>query len=184
MERIHYTKRDIEKTLISEAELKQKVRELGARISADYEGKDVVAICILHGCCMFFSDLMKEVDIPVDMEFMAVSSYGRGTVSSGNVSILYDIQTDIKDKHVLIVEDIIDTGITLRQLKKLLGGREPASIEICALLDKAERRETEVDVKYTGFVIPNEFVVGYGLDYNEKYRNYREIGVLKPEIYE
>ena len=96
----------------------------------------------------------------------------------------YDIQTDIKDKHVLIVEDIIDTGITLRQLKKLLGGREPASIEICALLDKAERRETEVDVKYTGFVIPNEFVVGYGLDYNEKYRNYREIGVLKPEIYE
>ena len=184
MERIHYTKRDIKSTLITEAEIKAKVKEVAAQISRDYDGKELVAICILRGCCMFYSDLMKEVDIPVDMEFMATSSYGSGTESSGNVSILYDVQTDIKGKHVLIVEDIIDTGITLRQLKKLLSGREPASIEICVLLDKEERRVTPVDVKYTCFKIPNEFVVGYGLDYNDKYRNYREIGVLKPEIYE
>ena len=127
---------------------------------------------------------MKQVTIPVDLEFMATSSYGNSAESSGNVSILYDIQTDIQGKSVLIVEDIIDTGITLRQLKKLLAGREPESIDICVLLDKKERRVTPVEVKYTGFEIPNAFVVGYGLDYANRYRNYKQIGILKPEIYE
>ena len=184
MERVHYTKRDIESTLFTKEQIAARVKELAQQISIDYEGKDVIAICILRGCCMFFSDLMKEIDIPVDMEFMAVSSYGSGTKSSGNVSILYDIPNDISGKHLLIVEDIIDSGITLRQLKKLLSGREPASIEICALLDKYERRVTPVDVKYIGFKIPDAFVVGYGLDYDDMYRNYPEIGILKPEIYE
>ena len=180
----NYTERDIREVLITEEEIQAKVKEVAAQISKDYAGKDLVAICILRGCCIFFSDLMRNVTIPVDMEFMATSSYGNGAQSTGNVSILYDIQTDIKGKSVLIVEDIIDTGITLRQLKKLLSGREPESIDICVLLDKVDRRVTPVDVKYTLFKIPNEFVVGYGLDYAEKYRNYRQIGVLKPEIYE
>ncbi len=179
----HYVERDIGDTLISEADIQKKVKELGARISRDYAGKDFVAICILRGCVMFFADLMRYVNIPMAIEFMSVSSYGGGAESSGNVKIKYDLENDIGGKHVLIVEDIIDTGNTLEHLVEMLRSRNPESIEICALLDKKDRRLVDVPVKYVGFEIPDEFVVGYGLDYNSMYRNYGSIGILKREVY-
>lgn len=179
----HYVERDISKILLPEAEIQKRVAELGEQISRDYEGKDLVAVCILRGCVMFFSDLMRQISIPMAIEFMAVSSYGGGTQSSGSVKIKYDMENDIGGKHLLIVEDIIDSGNTLSYLTELLRSRKPASIEICCLLNKPDRRTVEVPVKYIGFDIPDEFVVGYGLDYNSKYRNYGSVGVLKKEIY-
>lgn len=179
----HYVERDIGEILLSEEEIKARVSELGRQISRDYEGKDVVAVCILRGCFIFFSDLMRQTSIPVAIEFMSVSSYGGGTESSGSVKINYDMQNDIAGKHVLIVEDIIDSGNTLSHLVEMLRSRRPASIEICALLSKPDRRVVEVPAKYVGFEIPDEFVVGYGLDYNSLYRNYRNIGILKREVY-
>ena len=180
----HYVEKDISGVLLDEPAIKKRVRELGEQISIDYEGKNMVAVCILRGCVVFFSDLIREIKIPIELDFMAVSSYNQSAHSSGNVHIKYDLQDDIRGKHVLIVEDIIDTGTTLMHLKKLLGARQPESIKICCLLDKEERRLAHVDVDYIGFEIPDEFVVGYGLDYAGKYRNYREIGILKREIYE
>lgn len=180
----HYVERDIGEILLSEDEIKARVSELGRQISKDYEGKDLVAVCILRGCFIFFSDLMRQTSIPVAVEFMSVSSYGGGSQSSGSVKINYDLQRDIAGKHVLIVEDIIDSGNTLWHLTEMLRSRQPASIEICALLSKPERRVVDVDVKYIGFDIPDEFVVGYGLDYDSLYRNYRNIGILKREVYE
>jgi len=180
----HYVEKDLTRVLLDEPAIKKRVSELGGQISRDYEGKDMVAICILRGCVVFFSDLIREIKIPIELDFMAVSSYNHSAQSSGNVHIRYDLQEDIKGKHVLIVEDIIDTGTTLLHLKKLLEARQPASVKICCLLDKVDRRIAHVDVDYTGFEIPDEFVVGYGLDYAGKYRNYREIGILKREIYE
>lgn len=179
----HYVERDIGEVLLSEEEIKARVAEMGRQISKDYEGKDFVAICILRGCVIFFSDLMRQVSIPVNLEFMKVSSYGSGSESSGNVKVDYDLERDIRGKHVLIVEDIIDSGNTLYYLKDLLWSRGPASIEIAALLSKPDRRVIDVPVKYIGFEIPDEFVVGYGLDYDSLYRNYRSIGILKREIY-
>jgi hypoxanthine phosphoribosyltransferase len=179
----HYVEKDISGVLISEDEIKDKVRELGDRISRDYEGRRLVAVCILKGSIVFFADLIRSITIPAEVECMAASSYGAGAESSGRVDIQYDIGCDIKDKDVLIVEDIIDTGITLALLKEKLEERGPRSLEICCLLDKADRREVEVPVKYTGFVIPDEFVVGYGLDYNSLYRNYSGVGILKREVY-
>lgn len=181
--RQHYVERDIGRILLSEEEIKARVAELGRRISADYEGKDFVAVCILRGCAIFFSDLMRQVSIPVALEFMSVSSYGGGTQSSGSVKIKYDMENDIGGKDVLIVEDIIDSGNTLSYLTELLWSRKPNSIEICCLLNKPDRRVVDLPVKYIGFDIPDEFVVGYGLDYDSLYRNYRNIGVLKEEVY-
>lgn len=180
----HYVERDISKVLINEDQLKEKVAELGQKISADYAERELTAICILRGCVVFFADLIREISIPMSIEFMALSSYGSEAQSTGNVKIKYDLENNIRGKDVLIVEDIIDTGYTLHRLIELLKSREPRSIEVCCLLDKQERREVPVPVKYTGFTIPDEFVVGYGLDYDSRYRNYSSIGILKREVYE
>lgn len=184
MGRTHYVREDSERILLDQETIMKRVAELAKQISADYENKNLVAVCILKGSVMFFSDLMKEVTIPCELEFMSVSSYGSGSSSSGNVKIKYDLQDDIRDKDILIVEDIVDSGITLHNLTNLLKQRNPASLKICCLLDKKERRVAEIDVDYVGFEIPDEFVIGYGLDFDGKYRNYGEIGILKRELYE
>lgn len=181
---MHYCEQDIQSVLLDADTIGKRVAELGAQISKDYEGKELVAVCILRGCVVFFADLMRAVSIPMTIDFLAVSSYGAGSVSGGNVKIKYDMEDDIQGKHVLIVEDIIDTGYTLERLLDMLRAREPASIEICCLLSKPDRRKVEVPVKYTGFEIPDEFVVGYGLDFDSKYRNFDCVGVLKREMYE
>lgn len=174
----------ISKVLISEEELRKKVAELGEEITNDYRGKDLLIIGIFKGAVPFLADLIRHIDIPLRYDFMAVSSYGSATRSSGAVRILKDLDTSVEDMHVLIVEDIVDTGLTLKYLKENLIRRHPKSLKIVTLLDKPERREVEVQPDYNGFVIPNEFVVGYGLDYNEIFRNLPYIGILKPEAYE
>ncbi len=176
-------KNDILRVLLSEDELKARVAELGRQISADYEGKNLLLIGVLKGSVVFMSDLMREITVKARMDFMAVSSYGAGVKSTGVVRILKDLDKDIHGFDVLIVEDILDSGKTLSYLKKLLTERHPASIRIATLLDKPERREADITADYVGFDVPNEFVVGYGLDYGEEYRNLPYIGVLKPEVY-
>jgi hypoxanthine phosphoribosyltransferase len=176
--------KDIREILITEDALKSKVSELGAKITEDYKGKDVLLVCVLKGAVIFVSDLMRKIDIPLDIDFMAISSYGSNTQSSGVVRILKDLNSSIEGRHVLIVEDIIDSGLTLSYLIDNLKSRKPASVEICTILDKPERRTTDLKIKYTGFQVPDEFVVGYGLDYAEKYRNLPYIAVLKEEIYQ
>ncbi|MEG0783882.1 MAG: hypoxanthine phosphoribosyltransferase [Christensenella sp.] len=180
----HYVERDIEKLLLSSEQIEKRVAELGKQISQDYEGKDLVGVGILRGSVIFFSDLMRHIKIPMEIDFMAVASYGSGSKSTGSVHIKYDMQEDIRGKHLLIIEDIIDSGRTLASLTEMLQGRKPESIELCCLLNKPDRREVDVPVKYVGFDIPDEFVVGYGLDYASKYRNYEHIGILKRSIYE
>lgn len=170
--------------MISEQEIKDKVKELGEIITEDYKGKDLVVICVLKGAIMFVSDLIKEIKVPLAIDFMAVSSYGNSTKSSGVVKIIKDLDDSIEGKDVLIVEDIIDSGLTLAYLLDNLESRDPSSIEICTLLDKPKGRKTDVDTKYVGFEIKDEFVVGYGLDYAEKYRNIPHIFVLKEEVYQ
>lgn len=158
--------------LISKENLQKRVAELGVEISKDYAGKELLLVCILRGGVMFLTDLIREITVPVAVEFMAVSSYGAGKrESSGHVRITFDLATDISNWHVLIIEDIVDSGYTLASVLALLTARNPKSIHICTLLDKAERREVEVPIRYTGFVIPNEFVFGYGLDIDDFYRN-------------
>ena len=174
---------DIDHWLLTREQLAGRVAELGARITEDYRGKDLLMVGILKGAVVFFSDLIRHVDIPVSIDFMAISSYGSATKSSGVVRILKDLDHAIAGRHVIIVEDIVDTGKTLAFLKENLLARGAASLKICTLLDKPERRQVEIEADYFGFVIPNVFVVGYGLDYAEKYRNLPEIGVLKPEVY-
>ena len=176
--------KDIKKILIEEKELQAKVAELGAKITEDYKGKDLLIICVLKGAVIFTSDLIKRIDLPLDIDFMAISSYGANTKSSGVVRILKDLDMSIEGKHILIVEDIIDSGLTLAYMIENLKSRGPESVEICTILDKKERRTIDLDIKYTGFVVPDEFVVGYGLDYAEKYRNLPYIAVLKEEIYQ
>lgn len=176
-------KEDIKEVLLTEGEIRKRIRELGKEISSDYKGKELVLVGILKGSFMFLSDLMKEIDIPCTMDFMDASSYGDGAVSSGKVKILKDLDSSIEGKDVLLVEDIIDTGITLSSLKEYLKDRKPNSIEIAALLNKPERRQAEMEVKYMGFEVPDDFLVGYGLDYAEKYRNLPFIGSLKEQIY-
>ena len=176
--------RDVAEVLIDEASLQAKVAEMGARISADYANKQVTLVSVLKGALPFMADLMRAISIPVRIDLMEVSSYGSGTESSGRVRILKDLSSSIEEKHVLIVEDIIDTGLTLNYLTQYLGGKNPASLGICALLDKPARRLVEIDLDYRGFEIPDRFVIGYGLDYDEIYRNLPYIGVLKPEVYE
>lgn len=174
---------DIKNILVDEEQITLKVKELGAKITEDYKGKDLLLICVLKGAAIFVSDLMKRIDLPLEIDFMAVSSYGSDTKSSGVVRILKDLNQGIEGKHVLIVEDIIDSGLTLSYLRDNLKARGPASVEICTILDKPERRKTHLDIKYTGFQVPDEFVVGYGLDYAEKYRNLPFVAVLKEEVY-
>lgn len=174
----------IEKVLINEDELKKKVAELGEQITNDYRGKELLIIGIFKGAVPFLADLIRQIKIPLRYDFMAVSSYGASTRSSGAVRILKDLDTSVEDRHVLIVEDIVDSGLTLKYLKENLARRHPLSLKIVTLLDKIDRREVDVHPDYNGFVIPNEFVVGYGLDFNEIYRNLPYVGVLKPEAYQ
>ncbi|MFA6939793.1 MAG: hypoxanthine phosphoribosyltransferase [Clostridiaceae bacterium] len=174
---------DLEKILLTEQQLYQKITEIGSMISEDYKGKDLILIGVLKGSVLFMADLLKKITIPCSMDFMAVSSYGNTTQSSGVVRILKDLDFEIKDKDVLIVEDIIDSGFTLRYLMEYLKGRDPKSINIACLLNKPDRRKVDMSVKYLGFDIPDYFVVGYGLDYAEKYRNLPYIGILKENIY-
>ena len=165
----------------TEAEIDKKIRELGARISEDYAGESVCLICILKGASFFTCELAKRITVPVEVEFMSVSSYGAGTESSGNVKIKKDLEESIEGENVIIIEDIIDSGNTLSKLTKLLRERNPKTLTICTLLDKPERRVVDVKVDYVGFEIPDEFVVGYGLDYNQQYRNLPYIGFVEIE---
>lgn len=175
--------KDLAKILITEENIKMKVQELGKEICRDYAGQDLLVVGILKGAIMFMSDLVRAINLPLNIDFMAVTSYGKSTESSGAVRILKDLDSSIEGRNVLIVEDIVDTGLTLKYLTENLSARAPKSVRICTFLNKPERRKVEVDVHYTGFVIPDEFVVGYGLDFAEKYRNLPFIAVLKPEAY-
>lgn len=175
---------DLTSVLFTEEQIHRRVAELGAQISREYEGKDPVFVGVLKGCFVFMADLMRAVTVPCSMDFMAVSSYGNATTTTGAVKINKDLSQDIEGKHLVIVEDILDSGVTLSYLTKYLGNRKPASMAIVTLLDKPARRKADVYAKYYGFQIPDGFVVGYGLDYAEKYRNLPYIGILKPEIYE
>lgn len=174
---------DIKTVLVTEEQLRAKVAELGAQISADYAGKNLVLVSILKGAVVFMADLMRAVSIPCGIDFMVVSSYGSGTTTSGLVKIVKDLDADLSGKDVLIVEDILDTGVTLSNLVPMLRMRNPNSVKICAILDKPSRRRADIQPDYEGFQVPDEFVVGYGLDYNEKYRNLPYVGVLKPSVY-
>ncbi len=176
-------KNDIKEVLFSEQDINKRIEELGMQISKDYEGKFPLLVCILRGAFMFLADLVRKIDIPMSVDFMAISSYGGKTDSTGQVKILKDLDTSIKNRHVLIVEDIVDTGLTMDAVTRLLGTRKPASLKIASLLDKEERRLIPIKVDYYGFKVPNEFVVGYGLDYEERYRNLPFIGILKEKIY-
>ncbi len=174
---------DIAEILISTEELQSKVAELGRQISEDYRGRDLLLICLLRGAVVFLSDLIRAIDIPLEMDFIAISSYGNSTRSSGVVRLVMDLKSNITDRNVLIVEDIVDTGRTLAYILDNLRTRRPADVKVCALLSKPSRREVPVKLDYLGFEIPDKFVVGYGLDYAEGYRNLPFIGVLKPELY-
>ncbi|MDD2233986.1 MAG: hypoxanthine phosphoribosyltransferase [Desulfitobacteriaceae bacterium] len=176
--------RDIESVLVTKEKLQECVAELGTRITQDYTGKKLLVLGILKGSVPFMSDLIRKIKIPIFYDFMVVSSYGFSAESSGVVRILKDLERNVEDVHILIVEDIIDTGLTLKYLKGNLLTRNPLSVKIVTLLDKPYRRKTEVTPDYKGFLIPDEFVVGYGLDYNEHYRNLPYIGILKREVYE
>ena len=177
---------DIERIMLTEEQIQNRVKELGAQIAADYADKNPVMICILKGSTMFFADLLRAMPIRLTMDFMAVSSYGRSTKSSGEVEIRKDLSGSIEQRHAVIVEDIIDSGFTLTYLTRMLSARGARSIRICTLLDKPARRAPGITLKadYSGFEIPDAFVVGYGLDYDEAYRNLPYIGVLKPSVYE
>jgi len=175
--------KDIQEVLFSEEQLKTRVNEIAQEIERDYAGKEIMLISVLRGSFVFMADLCRAIDLPCTLDFMAVSSYGKGTKSSGQVQITKDLSEDISDRHIIVVEDILDSGNTLSYLLKILENRHPASIRLCTLLDKPDRRVKPVEVHYSGFTIPDAFVVGYGLDYAEKYRNLPYIGILKPRVY-
>lgn len=175
---------DVERVLLSEQDIADRLTELGKQISADYEENPPILVGVLKGAIMVVADLARRIELPIETDWMAVSSYGSGTKSSGVVRILKDLSADISGRDVLIVEDIIDSGLTLSWLLSNLRSRGPRSVEICTLLRKPEAARVEIDVKYVGFDIPNEFVIGYGLDFAEKYRNLPYVGVLKPSVYE
>ena len=174
---------DLERVLLTRDQIHEAVVKLGLQITADYAGRPPIMICILKGAAMFFTDLLREIDLPVTTEFMAISSYGSSTKSSGVVRILKDLDRDIAGRDVIVVEDIVDSGLTLSYLKGVLETRKAASVSIVTLLDKPARRKVSLEVQYSCFNIPDAFVVGYGLDYDEKYRNLPDIGVLHPKIY-
>ncbi len=175
---------DIEKILVSEKEIANKVREIGQSISGYYKDKNLLMVSVLKGSVVFMADLMREVNIPAEIDFMAVSSYGKGAKTSGVVKIIKDLDIPLAGFDVLIIEDILDSGLTLNYIIELLQSRGPKSIRLCTLFDKPERRMVDIKPDYFGFVIPDEFVVGYGLDYAEKYRNLPYVGILKKEVYE
>ncbi len=174
---------DIQEVLFSEEQLKARVKEIAQEIERDYRGKEIMLISVLRGSFIFMADLCRAIDLPCTLDFMSVSSYGKGTTSSGQVQITKDLSEDITGRHVIVVEDILDSGNTLSYLLKILQHRHPASIRLCTLLDKPDRRVKPVEVHYSGFTIPDAFVVGYGLDYAEKYRNLPYIGIVKPQVY-
>lgn len=174
---------DMLRILLSEEEIREKVKELGEVITRDYRGKNLLLVTVLKGAVVFLADLMRWIDTPAEIDFMIVSSYGSGVKTSGVVKIVKDLDIPLADKDILIVEDILDSGMTLSYIKELLQGRAPQSIRIVTLLDKPSRRKVELQADYSGFTVPDEFVVGYGLDYDEKYRNLPYIGILKPEVY-
>jgi hypoxanthine phosphoribosyltransferase len=174
--------RAVGEVLIDEETLQSRIRELGAEVSADYAGKELLLVGVLKGAVFFMADLMRSITVPCEIDFMAISSYGASTDSSGVVRILKDLDINIEDRHVLVVEDIIDSGLTLSYLVRNLESREPSSLEVCALMTKPERREIDVDVRYVGFEIPNRFVIGYGLDFAERYRNLPYVGVLHDDL--
>ncbi|GAA4212385.1 hypoxanthine phosphoribosyltransferase [Microbispora amethystogenes] len=175
--------KDLSRVLISEQELQTKIKELAGQIDSDYAGTELLIVGVLKGAVMVMADLARALHVPVQMDWMAVSSYGAGTKSSGVVRVLKDLDTDIAGRHVLVVEDIIDSGLTLSWLLNNLRSRNPASVEICTLLRKPDAVKVELDVRYVGFDIPNEFVIGFGLDYAERYRNLPFIGTLAPHVY-
>lgn len=174
---------DIKEILISKEQIEGKIKELGEIVSKEYEGKRPLMVCILKGAVLFMSDLARQINIPVEIDFMAVSSYGASTESSGVVRIIKDLDATVEGKDIIIVEDIIDSGLTLSYLIDLLNRRNIRSIKVITLLDKPHRRTVDLKPDYSGFTVPDEFVVGYGLDYNERYRNLPYIGILKPEVY-
>jgi hypoxanthine phosphoribosyltransferase len=173
----------IKEILVTEDQIKKRVKELGEQITKDYQGKEPVVVGILKGAVVFLSDLIRELKIPIHIDFMAVSSYGKSSMSTGEVRIIKDLDFSVEGKDIIIVEDIIDTGLTLGYLKELLNKRGAKSVKICTLLDKPERRKVDIDVDYKGFIIPDEFIIGYGLDFSEKYRNYPFVAALKEEYY-
>ncbi|HID07158.1 MAG TPA: hypoxanthine phosphoribosyltransferase [Armatimonadetes bacterium] len=174
---------DIQEILITAEQIQERVAQLGAEISRDYEGKDPLLVGVLRGAAVFLADLVRHITVPVSYDFVAISSYGLDTKASGVVRIVKDLDDSIQSRHVLIVEDIVDTGLTLNYILKMIKARNPASVRVCALLDKPARRKIPVEIHYLGFTIPNKFVVGYGLDFGQHYRNLPYVGVLRPEIY-
>ncbi len=175
---------DLECLVVDEETITRRVRELGEEISRDYEGDSILLVAVLRGAALFVADLVRAITVPVEIDFMAVASYGSSTKSSGIVRILKDLDEDIEGRHVLVVEDILDTGLTLKYLLKNLATRDPASLEVVTFLSKRDKQRVPISCRYVGMEIPDEFVVGYGLDYDEKYRNLPYVGVLKPEILE
>ena len=176
-------KEDVLRVLLSEDEIREKVRELGGKITADYKNSNLMLVTVLKGAVVFLADLMRQIDVPAEIDFMVVSSYGSGVKSSGVVKIVKDLDVPLAGKDILIVEDILDSGLTLSYIKEMLESRGPRSIRIATLLDKPSRRKVDLQADYIGFSVPDEFVIGYGLDYDEKYRNLPYIGILKPEVY-
>ena len=176
-------KEDVLRVLLSEDEIREKVRELGGKITADYKNSNLMLVTVLKGAVVFLADLMRQIDVPAEIDFMVVSSYGSGVKSSGVVKIVKDLDVPLAGKDILIVEDILDSGLTLSYIKELMESRGPRSIRIATLLDKPSRRKVDLQADYIGFSVPDEFVIGYGLDYDEKYRNLPYIGILKPEVY-
>jgi hypoxanthine phosphoribosyltransferase len=174
---------DLSEILLSSEQIQQRVQELGAQISRDYVGKDLVVVGVLVGACVFTADLLRAITVPCSLDFVAISSYGKNSRSSGVVRIVKDLDESVESRHVLVVEDIIDTGLTLNYLLDLMRHRNVASVKVCALLDKPSRRLTTVGIDYVGFEVPDEFVVGYGLDFAQHYRNLPYVGVLHPEVY-
>jgi hypoxanthine phosphoribosyltransferase len=182
MTRATEVERGVGEVLIGEEQLQARIRELGQEITADYSGRELLLVGVLKGAVFFMADLMRSITVPCEIDFMAISSYGASSDSSGVVRILKDLDINIEGRHVVVVEDIVDSGLTLSYLMRNLESREPASLEVCALLTKPGRREIDVDVRYVGFEIPNKFVIGYGLDFAERYRNLRYVGVLHDDL--
>ena len=179
-----YESKEIAKVLLTEEEIKETVARLGREITKDYEGKNLLVVSVLKGSVMIMADLLRQIKLPLKIDFMSVSSYGSGTATSGSVKIIKDLDINLEGYDILIVEDILDSGVTLSSLKRILLTRRPASVKICTFLDKPERRKADIKADYVGVQVPDEFVVGYGLDYDEKYRNLPFVGVLAPEVYE
>lgn len=177
---------DIEKVFYSEEQLQKRIAELGAQITADYKDfdEDIFCVGILKGAVVFYTDLVRQIKLPINFDFMIASSYGNSTSTSGTVKILKDLDYDIEGKHLIVIEDIIDSGTTMHYLKKYFAARKPKSVKLCALFSKPSRRTVDVDIDYCGFTVPDEFLVGYGLDYAEKYRNLPYVGVLKRSVYQ